>query len=168
MTAKKTKARAGPFRFEAKVVRKDMFFGVDLPEAVSKAIGMKGFVPIMGSVNGAPIRTSLSPSGGGRHHVLLNREVRTAGKIAAGDRVSVVLRVDLEPPVDDIALDLADALRDESVLADFEAITRGKRNQLIRWMEQAAQEDTRAKRIVRLVEIAQAEREKRIDRESKA
>ncbi len=158
------KGRPGPFKFEAKLVRKDMFFGVDLPETVSKAIARKGFVPVIGSANGAPLRTSLSPSGGGRHHVLLNREVRTAAGIEHGDRVVVMLRVDLEPPVDDIAEDLADALRDEGVLGDFESLPRGRRNQYLRWMEDAVHEDTRAKRIARLVEIAQAQREKTIDR----
>jgi hypothetical protein len=167
MTGKKAKGRAGPFRFEAKLVKKDVFFGVDLPAAVSKAIGRKGFVPILGEVNGAPLQTSLSPSGGGRHHVLLNREVREAAQVAPGDRVSMVLRVDLEPPVHDIADDLADALREEGVLGDFESMARGRRNQFIRWMEDAAHEDTRAKRIARLVEMAHAEREKRVDREAK-
>jgi hypothetical protein len=165
MGASKGKGRAGPFEFDAKLLRKDIFFGVDLPAAVSKAIGKKGFVPVIGSANGVPVRTSLSPSGAGRHHVLLNREVRSAAGVAPGDRVAMVLRVDLEPPVDEIAEDLADALREEGVLADFEALPRGRRNQYLRWMEDAAQEETRGKRIVRLVEIAAGEREKRIDRE---
>ena len=161
---RKSKTKTGPFAFEAKVVRKDFFFGIDVPAAVSAAIDRKGFVPILGSVNGAPVRSSLSPSRGGRHHLLLNREVRTAAKVEPGDRVKVVLRVDLEPPVYEIAEDLADALREEGVLADFEALPRGRRNQYIGWMEDAAHEDTRAKRIGRLVEIGHAERERRVDR----
>lgn len=161
------KRSAGTFRFSAKVVRKDMFFGVDVPAAISRAIGVKGFVPVVGTVNAAPFRTSLSPSGGGRHHVLLNREVRAAARVALGDRVSLALRVDAEPPVHAIAEDLADALREEGVLEHFAAMTRGRRNQFIQWMERAVHEDTRARRIVRLVEIAHAEREKRIDRQSR-
>jgi|HubBroStandDraft_6_1064221.scaffolds.fasta_scaffold618879_2 hypothetical protein len=158
------RGRTGPFTFQARVVHRDLFFGVDLPAAVSKAIGKKGFVPVVGSVNGTPLRTSLSPSGGGRHHVLLNREVRIAANVAAGDRVTMVLRVDLDPPVHDIAEDLADALREEGVSGDFESLPRGRRNQYLRWLEEAAHEETRTKRIVRLVEIAQAQREKRVDR----
>jgi hypothetical protein len=163
-TKRKTgKKASGPFSFEVKVVHKDFFFGVDVPAAVSAAIDKKGFVPIIGSINGAPVRSSLSPSRGGRHHLLLNREVRTAAGVEPGDRVKVVLRVDLEPPVHEIAEDLADALRQEGVLADFEALPRGRRNQYIAWMEDAAHEDTRAKRIGRLVELGHAARERRID-----
>jgi hypothetical protein len=160
------KGRAGPFRFAAKLVRKDVFFGVDVPASVSRAIGVKGFVPVLGTAGGAPVRTSLSPSGGGRHHLLLNREVRAAAGVAPGDRVAMVLRVDREPPSHAIAEDLADALREEGVLADFEGMARGRRNQFLRWMEQAVHDETRAKRIVHLVQMAHAEREKRIDREA--
>ena len=155
---------AGPFAFDARMVRKDVFFGVDLPAWVSQAIARRGHVPVVGSANGVPLRSSLSPSGGGRHHLLLNREVREAARVRLGGKVSLVLRVDLEPPVHEIAEDLADALRDEGVLADFERLPRGRRNQYLRWMEQAKHEDTRARRIVRLVEIAQAQREKWADR----
>jgi hypothetical protein len=157
-------ARGGSFRFAAKLVRKDVFFGVDIPASVSRAIGVKGFVPVVGTAGGAPLRTSLSPSGGGRHHVLLNREVRAAAGVAPGDRVAMVLRLDHEPPVLALAEDLVDALREEGVLEDFEGMPRGRRNQFLQWMERAVHEDTRAKRIVRLVEMAHAEREKRIDR----
>ncbi|MGH7440075.1 MAG: YdeI/OmpD-associated family protein [Polyangiaceae bacterium] len=167
MKGTKRRAEPGSFSFEAKVVRKDFFFGIDVPAAVSAAIDKKGFVPVLGSINGAPVRSSLSPSRGGRHHLLLNREVRTTAKVEPGDRVKVVLRVDLEPPVFEIAEDLADALREEGVLADFEALPRGRRNQYIGWMEEAAHEDTRAKRIGRLVEIGHAERERRVDRASR-
>ncbi len=162
-----SKRGAGAFRFAAKLVRKDVFFGLDIPAPVSRAIGLKGFVPVVGTVNGAPLRTSLSPSGGGRHHVLLNRDVRAAARVALGDRVSVVLRVDSEPPIHAIAEDLADALREDGVLEDFEAIPRGRRNQFLQWMERAVHEDTRAKRIVHLVEMAHAARETRIDKESR-
>lgn len=161
-----SRRRTGAFKFTAKVVRKDMFHGVDIPASVSRAIGARGFVPVIGTANGAPLRTSLSPSGGGRHHLLLNREVRAAGRVALGDRVSMVLRVDAEPPVHAIAEDLADALREEGVLEHFEAMPRGRRNQFLQWMERAVHEHTRARRIVRLVELAHAEREKRIDGES--
>jgi hypothetical protein len=158
---------ASTFAFSARVVQKDMYFGVDIPVSVSRAIGMRGFVPIVGTANGEPLRTTLAPSRGGRHLLLFNRQLREAAGIVPGKRVALSLRVDMEPPVFDIAEDLADALREEGVLEDFETMARGRRNQFIQWMEQAVHEETRAKRIVRLVEMAHAQREKRIDRETK-
>lgn len=164
MAAPKSRGHRGPFRFQAKVVKKDVFFGVDLPVAASRAIGVRGFVPVVGTVNGAPLRSSLSPSGEGRHHLLLNREVREAAGIVPGERVALVLRVDAEPPTLPLAEDLADALREEGVLESFEQLPRGRRNQYLNWMESAVHEETRAKRIARLVEIGHAERERRLDR----
>jgi uncharacterized protein YdeI (YjbR/CyaY-like superfamily) len=71
---------------------------------------------------------------------------------------------DESPPVDPIPEDLADALREVDALAAFESLARGKRNALLRWLEQAVAEATRAKRVVRLVEIALEAREKALDR----
>jgi hypothetical protein len=164
MGSRRGRSAAGAYEFSAKLVRRDMFFGVDVPAAVSRAIGVRGFVPVVGTANGAPFRTSLSPSGGGRHHVLLNRDVRAAARAAPGRAVAIVVRVDSEPPVHAIAEDLADALREDDVLEHFEAMPRGRRNQFLQWMERAVHEETRARRIVRLVELAHAEREKRLDR----
>jgi hypothetical protein len=161
--AKRTRT-PGDHVFSARLVRKDVFFGVDIPAAVSRAMGMRGFVPIVGTANGEPLRTTLSPSGNGRHHLLFNRRVREAAGIELGKSVALSLRLDTDPPVFDIAEDLADALREEGVLEDFQRIPRGRRNQFIHWMEQAVHDETRAKRIVRLVEMAHAAREKRIDR----
>jgi hypothetical protein len=163
MAAKRTRS-TGDYVFSSRLVRKDVFFGVDVPASVSRAIGMRGFVPVVGTVDGEPFRTTLSPSGKGRHHLLLNRRLREAAGVELGKSVAVSLRVDTAPPVFDIAEDLADALREEGVLDDFQRMARGRRNQVIQWMEQAVHEETRAKRIARLVEMAHAEREKRIDR----
>jgi hypothetical protein len=157
----------GPFEFTAKLVKKDVFFGVDVPSAVSRAIGVRGFVPVIGTANRAPLRTSLSPSGAGRHHLLLNREVRAAAGAELGDRVTIALDVDVDPPRFAIGEDVADALREEGVLADFEGMARGRRNQLVQWLDQAVHERTRAKRIARLVEVALAVREPRPDRDAR-
>ena len=60
--------------------------------------------------------------------------------------------------------DLATALREEDVLVDWESLPPGKRLYLVKWIEQAAHETTRAKRVVRAVEEAHQRREKRVDR----
>ncbi len=60
--------------------------------------------------------------------------------------------------------DLAEALREEGVLADWEAMPPGLRAYLLKWIDQAVQEKTRVKRVTRAVEEAHQRREKRIDR----
>jgi hypothetical protein len=164
MAAKKP----GSFSFAAKVLRFEMFYGIDLPAGVSRGIGLRGSVPVVGTVEGTPFRTSLVPVKGGRHRFWLNAELRRMAGVEAGQRVDVVLRVDLDPPKWATPEDLADALRDEGVLEAFEGISQGRRNHLVRWLESAVHETTREKRIARCLELALAEQEKRLDRELRA
>jgi len=71
---------------------------------------------------------------------------------------------DEAPPQDPIPDDLAEALREADALGAFVGIVRSKRNALLRWLDQAVADATRAKRIARLVEIGLEAREKELDR----
>lgn len=123
---------------------------------------------MIGSVEGAPVRTSLIPVKGGRHRLWLNRQVRAAAGALPGGRVTVELRVDDAPPREVTPEDLAESLREEGVFEAFETMAPGRRNHIIRWVEQAVHETTRAKRLARCVELALALHERRVDRQAKA
>ncbi len=142
-----------------------MLHVVVIPAAVSKVLG-KGSVPVVVKINDlAEVRTTLFSHAKGRHALVLKSEQRKLAKVGEGDRVTIVLTKDDAPPVvDPVPEDLEGALRDEQVLDAFDRISRGLRNQLLRWLEEAAMEETREKRIVHLVEVALAAREKEIDR----
>ena len=157
---------ADSFAFRAKVERLSIMYVVDVPPAISRAIGIRGYVPIAGLLQGATaFRASLMPRGGGRHSILLNGELRSAAGIGLGDRVAFEIHVDREPRGGPTPEDVADALREEGVLETFESLTAGRKLHILRWVDRAVHEETRAKRVVRVVEIALGEHEKRLDRE---
>jgi len=161
------RARAKPpFVFRAKLVRMGAWYIVDAPAALSKAVGVRGFVPVAGTANGAAFRASLLPRGGGRHSIALNAAVRAAGKIVPGRLVSVELRVDTEPRGGPTPEDVADALRAEGVLEAFESLAPGRKMHILQWLDAAVHEETRARRVARVVEVALAQHEKRLDRGS--
>jgi hypothetical protein len=141
------------------------FYVVVVPATVSAALG-PGRVHVVGTVNGTPLQTSLTPTSSGRHKLFLNRRVREAAKVAPGDRVKIVLERDVAPKQEPIPDDLAHALRDADALGPFERIARSTRNEVIRWIEDARTEPTREKRIAHAVERGLAAREKEIDREA--
>ena len=109
------------------------FYVVVVPATVSAALG-PGRVHVVGTVNGTPLQTSLTPTSSGRHKLFLNRRVREAAKVAPGDRVKIVLERDVAPKQEPVPDDLAHALRDADVLGPFERIARSTRNELIRWI----------------------------------
>jgi hypothetical protein len=136
-----------------------------VPRAVSEGFGERGCVPVVATfAGGEEAHLTLVPYGSGRHHLLLTARLRKRLGLGTSGRVTMSLVRDESPPVDPIAEDLADALREVDALAAFESLARGKRNALLRWLEQAVAEATRAKRVVRLVEIALEAREKALDR----
>jgi hypothetical protein len=152
------------FRFAAKIVRVGPMYGADVPAAVSRAVGVRGHVSVVGTVNGVPWRGTISPKGGGRHRLMLHAEVRRDAGVELGGRVDVRIRVDRDPPELPAPEDLAQALHEEGVFDAWASITRGRRNHILVWLDKAVHDETRVKRVVRIVEIAHAEREKRLDR----
>lgn len=168
MAAKKAQRRTPEeeFAFRAKVTRLGLMYVVEVPESVSKAVAIRGYVPVAGTLQGStPLRASLIPRGDGCHRILLNGAVRGAAGIEAGDRVALAIHVDREPRGATIPDDVAAALRDEGVLETFESLAPGKKMHIIHWVDEAVHEETRAKRVARVVEVALGEREKRLDRE---
>src|SRR5271167_2571911 len=71
---------------------------VSIPAAVSEAIGRRGIVPVVATVNGvAEVHASIVPCGGGRHRLRLNAATRDAADAKLGRRLSVRLSVDANP-----------------------------------------------------------------------
>jgi hypothetical protein len=157
---------ASRYAFTAKVVRFSTLYGVEVPAAVSRAVG-RAAVPVEARLRrGAPFHATLVPAGGGRHRLFLNGEVREAAGVKVGARVAVEVIADpaLREREVPIPPDLAEALRGEDVLGAWESMPPGKREHILRWVERAVHEPTRAKRVARAVQEALAQREKRIDR----
>ena len=157
-------SKRGSHAFTARVQAVSMgvpFYVVPVPAAVSAALG-EGRVHVVGTVNGASLKTSLKPLARGGHELFLNRRVREAANVGPGDRVKVVLALAAAPNEEPIPDDLALALRDADVLGPWQRIARSTRNELIRWIDDAKTEPTRDKRIQRAVERALAAHEKEI------
>ena len=65
------------------------------PFDVVEVFGRKGRVPVKGTINGFPFRSSLMNMGEG-HMMAVNAELRAGGKCKAGDTVKVVMELDEE------------------------------------------------------------------------
>jgi hypothetical protein len=138
---------------------------VSIPAAVSKAIGRRGIVPVVATVNGvAEVRASMVPCGGGRHRLRLNAATRDAADAKLGGRLSVRLWVDENPVGDPVPADLARALRDVDAFDAFRRMPVGRQNHILRWLEAAVKDATREKRLAQIVESALAWREDPRDR----
>jgi hypothetical protein len=118
-----------------------------IPFSVEKAFGSKARVPVRGTINGFPFRSSIFPMGGGNHYMAVNRALREGAGAKGGDTVSVVMEVDTEPRVVAVPEDFKKALaKNKAAKAAFDKLSHTHRREFVLWIESAKKEETRARR----------------------
>ena len=150
---------------------------VDVPRNISKSLRDAGgenrlHVPVLGTVEGLPLKGTLSPRGGGAYRLHIHSNIWRKLRIDAGAIVEVMLQVDSEPRDPALPPDFAAGLADEPrALETFNSLTPALRRQIIRYVEQAKQVRTREKRIrllaKRMLERAARRKKKTTGRKKK-
>ena len=96
---------------------------------------------------------------GGVGHVVVNRAVKAATGVDAGDRVRVAMELDTEPRMVRVPADLRRALgTDETAERAFAELSFTHRREYVDWVEEAKRPETRARRIASTVERVRAGR----------
>ncbi len=128
------------------------YCAIPVPPEITEALGTKSAVLVMARINDcAPFKVSLFPVGGGKHFIRVRKKVRKEANLNEGDRV--VVQIDVLDRADiAVPKDLSAALRSKKALARFNALTPGKKNYMIRRIDDAAKPETRAKRVQEAVE----------------
>src|ERR1044071_7961125 len=100
-------------RFRAVVNRKEggEVCSINIPFDVEKTFGSRGRVPVRGTLNGAPFRSSVFRMGGDCHFMVVNRQMREASGVKRGETVPVTMERDTEPRVIEPPADFARALK---------------------------------------------------------
>ena len=114
--------------------------------------GAKRF-PVRARINGHTWRTSVSPMRG-EFLLGLNRAVREAARVEAGDRVEVAIELDTAPREVEVPLALASALAaDPAASQAFEALAFTHRKEYARWIEEAKRPETRDRRAAQALQM---------------
>jgi hypothetical protein len=130
---------------------------VDVPRDVSKALRKLAgdnpkHIPVLGQVEGLPLKSTLSSRGGGSYRLHIHSNIWRKLRIDAGATVEVMLLVDSEPRDPALPHDFAGGLADEPrALAVFNSLTPALRRQIVRYVDQAKHASTREKRILLIV-----------------
>jgi Domain of unknown function (DUF1905)/Bacteriocin-protection, YdeI or OmpD-Associated len=168
MTRKSSGVGSLRFEFTAPLIRlhkRGTVYILEIPRKITAAVGRRGPVPIMATLNGAvEIQVSMVPMGGGRHWLQLNARTREELEIKPGDRVRVALVVPGRAPVLPMPPDVAAALREVDLVETFSRFPVGKQNHILLWIEEAARLETREKRIAMTIEVTFRSRERAHER----
>jgi hypothetical protein len=125
---------------------------VAIPFDVEQAFGKKR-VPVNATIDGVPYRGSLVRMGESCHVLGILKSIReTIGK-QVGDMVEVTLEEDLAPRSVDVPADLQAALRLEpEANRAFDALSFSHKREYVNWIVEAKRSETRAQRILRVVD----------------
>ncbi len=108
--------------------------------------------PVAVTIRGHTWRTTPGVYGG-VGHIVVNRSVKAATGVDAGDRVQVAMELDAKPRTVRVPSDLRAALaEDPTVKEAFAGMSYTHRREYVEWIEEAKRPDTRARRIVATVE----------------
>ena len=124
---------------------------VEVPLDV-RAVFREARPPVRGTVNGTPFNGRISVYGG-RYYLGFNRELREAASIADGDELTIELERDDAPRDLSVPPELASALAEAALRDTFDALSFTHRREYVEWIEEAKRDDTRARRLARVVEM---------------
>jgi hypothetical protein len=125
--------------------------GLPVPADAVAALGTKKRPPVKVSLAGYTYRSTVAAYGD-VFMLPLAAEHRNAAGLIAGDRVEVTLELDEEPRTVDVPDDLAEALAAQpGTRAKFDALAYSARKEHVRQVETAKAEDTRTRRIAKIV-----------------
>ena len=123
----------------------------DLEEAFGRARP-----PVRVGIGGHEWRTTPGVYGG-VGHIVVNRTVKAATGVDAGERVEVTIALDTEPREVEVPADLHEALaRDRDAAQAFEGMSFTHRREYVEWIVEAKRPETRARRVATTVERVRA------------
>ncbi|HLW87329.1 MAG TPA: YdeI/OmpD-associated family protein [Terriglobales bacterium] len=129
---------------------------LNAPFDVKEVFGTIARVPVRGTINGFPFRSSLMPMGG-CHYMAVNRAMREGASCEAGDTVSVVMELDTAPRVVEVPPVLKKALaKSKTAQANWKKYSFSNQKEMALAISGAKQEETRKRRLARIVDIVKS------------
>jgi hypothetical protein len=142
-------------RFTAKIEGKEagVVAAITPPVDVPEFFGTRARVPVRGTINGYPYRSSLSPCGG-RHMMPVNKLLRAGAGAEPGDMVDVVMERDEEERTVEAPAALKKALaKNKAARTHWERLSFTHKKEMALAILGAKQEVTRTRRLEKIVDI---------------
>jgi bifunctional DNA-binding transcriptional regulator/antitoxin component of YhaV-PrlF toxin-antitoxin module len=110
-------------------------------------------VPICGTINGHPYRTTIAHMGG-ESFIGISKALREAAGVNIGDTIEVTVQFDTAERTVDVPDDLAVLLKRNPKAQDrFESSSYTHRKEFVQWITSAKRPETRKSRLERTIEM---------------
>lgn len=123
------------------------------PPEVMEVFATKARVPVRGTINGYPFRSSLMPMGG-CHKMAVNKTMRDGAKVTAGDVVEVVLERDVAERTVEAPAELKKELaKNKAARERWDASAYTVKKEMARSITEAKQEETKKRRLAKVMDV---------------
>jgi hypothetical protein len=142
-------------RFTAKIDGREagVIAAITPPFDVRKFFGTRARVPILGTINGYPYRSSSSPYGG-RHMTPVNKSLCAGAGVRPGDIVEVVMERDEEERTVEAPPPLKRAMaKNKAAQANWRKLSFTNKKEMALAIIGAMQEETRTRRLAKIMRI---------------
>jgi hypothetical protein len=139
--------------FTTQLLKDDKFnaTGIVVPAEAVEALGKSKKPPVVVTIGGFTYRSTVAVMGG-LFLIPLSQERRAAAGVEAGQTIEVTLELDTEPRTVEVPEDLGAALRASGKTETFDKVAPSMRKEHVRQVEEAKSQETRERRIARIVE----------------
>ena len=151
-TSENNSKKAKPITFHTTILQTGKnTAGIQVPEEVIEQLGSGKRPLVRVTINHYTYRSAVAVMGG-KYMISFSPEHRKAAGAQGGDETDITLEVDVEPRTVDIPKDLKDALIKAKAINAFENSAPSMKKEYVRQVEEAKAQDTRERRIARIVE----------------
>jgi hypothetical protein len=141
------------FRIKLVVQEGTSATGFYAPFDVPQTFGTRARVPVRGTINGFPFRSSLMPMGGG-YCMAVNKTMREGAKAEAGDEVEVVLERDAEERTIEAPAELKKELaKSKKAQERWDGLAFTVKKEMANSITGAKQEETKKRRLVKVMQV---------------
>ena len=115
---------------------------------IERRFGTRARVPVRGTINGVPYRSSMFPMGKGHHFMVVNRALRDAIGVKAGDRARLVMQRDDAKRTVTVPADLRRALAARPTAKKaWQAMSFTHQREYVEAIVEAKKPETRKRRV---------------------
>jgi len=128
------------------------------PFRVEEVFGTKARVPVRGTLNGFPFRSSLMPMGG-CHRMVVNKTIRDGAGGKAGDTVKVIMERDDAARVAEIPPALKKAMAGNRAAQEkWKKLSFTHQKEMAISIRDAKQKETRQRRLAKVMEVLSSDK----------
>jgi len=142
-------------RFRLKIEGKEagVVSAITPPIDVKETFGTRGRVPVRGTINGFPFRSSLMPCGG-PHMMPVNKALCEGAGVKPGDLVDVVMERDEEKRSVEAPPELKKELKKHKKALDkWESLSFTHKKEMAASISGAKQEETKKRRLAKVMDV---------------